>query len=47
MDYCPEKAAEELLKGIEKNKFLILGGNMSKILYFANKNPGCLARLWI
>lgn len=37
----PEKAAEELLKGIEKNKFLILAGNMPKILVFINRNfPG-------
>jgi 3-dehydrosphinganine reductase len=40
----PEKAAEELLKGIEKNKFLIMAGNMSKILYFANKNLPGLSR---
>jgi 3-dehydrosphinganine reductase len=37
----PEKAAEELLKGIEKNKFLILAGTMPRILYFVNRNlPG-------
>ncbi len=40
----PEKAAEELLKGIEKNKFLIFAGNMPKILYFVNKNLPGLSR---
>jgi 3-dehydrosphinganine reductase len=40
----PEKAAKELLKGIEKNKFLIFAGNMPKILYFVNKNLPGLSR---
>jgi len=40
----PEKAAEELLKGIEKNKFLILAGTMPKIMYFINRNIPNLSR---
>lgn len=40
----PEKAAEELLKGVEKKKFLILAGNMSRIFYFAYKNLPGLSR---
>ena len=40
----PEKAAEELIKGIEKKKFLILAGNMPKILYFVNRNLPGLSR---
>ncbi len=40
----PEKAAEELLKGIERNKFLILAGTMPKILYFINRNLPGLSR---
>jgi hypothetical protein len=40
----PEKAAEILLEGVEKKKFLILAGNMSKISYFAYRNLPGLSR---
>lgn len=40
----PERAAEELLKGMERKKFLILAGSRSKILYFAGRNLSGLSR---
>jgi hypothetical protein len=40
----PEKAAEELLKGIGRDKFLILAGIMPRILCFVNRNLPGLSR---